>query len=147
MISIKQLIIGFIFGVFATIIAMYIYSTSNNNDDGITGLDFFENPGECITNNSKKKSSEITVIQVIATNAALANLKNYSDEKDYSGEVRRDYDIFNDVLVLLINNEEKSYYDDQKIEISGKCLRQIGTYQYQTKINQIWKTVPVVVIE
>ena len=145
--SIKQLIIGFIIGVFATIIALYIYSTANNNDDGITGLDFFENPGECITNNSKKKSSEITVIQVIATNAALANLKNYSDEKDYSGEVRRDYDIFNDVLVLLINNEEKSYYDDQKIEISGKCLRQIGTYQYQTKINQIWKTVPVVVIE
>ncbi len=145
--SIKQLIIGFIIGVFATIIAMYIYSTSNNADDGITGLDFFENPGECITNNSKKKSSEITVIQVIATNAALANLKNYSDEKDYSGEVRRDYDIFNEVLVLLINNEEKYYYDDQKIEVSGKCLRQLGTYQYQPLKSSSWKTVPVVVIE
>ncbi len=145
--SIKQLIIGFILGVFATIIALYIYSTANNNDDGITGLDFFENPGECITNNSKKKSSEITVIQVIATNAALANLKNYSDEKDYSGEVRRDYDIFNEVLVLLINNEEKSYYDDQKIEVSGKCLRQLGTYQYQPLKSSSWKTVPVVVIE
>jgi len=147
MISIKQLIIGFILGVFTTIIAMYIYSTSNNADDGISGLNFFENPGECITNNSKKKSSEITVIQVTATNAALANLRNYTDEKGFRGEIRRDYDIFNDVLVLLINYEEKSYYDDQKIEVSGKCLRQLGTYQYQPLKSSSWKTVPVVVIE
>jgi hypothetical protein len=145
--SIKQLIIGFIIGVFATIIAMYIYSTSNNADDGISGLNFFENPGECITNNSKKKSSEITVIQVTATNAALANLRNYTDEKGFRGEIRRDYDIINDVLVLLINYEEKSYYDDQKIEASGKCLRQLGTYQYQPLKSSSWKTVPVVVIE
>ena len=147
MISIKQLIIGFILGVFTTIIAMYIYSTSNNADDGISGLNFFENPGECITNNSKKKSSEITVIQVTATNAALANLRNYTDEKGFRGEIRRDYDIINDVLVLLINYEEKSYYDDQKIEVSGKCLRQLGTYQYQPLKSSSWKTVPVVVIE
>jgi len=145
--SIKQLIIGFIIGVFATIIAMYIYSNSNNADDGISGLNFFENPGECITKNSKKKSSEITVIQVTATNAALANLRNYTDEKGFRGEIRRDYDIFNDVLVLLINYEEKSYYDDQKIEVSGKCLRQLGTYQYQPLKSSSWKTVPVVVIE
>jgi len=144
---IKQLIIGFILGVFATIIAMYIYSTSNNADDGISGLNFFENPGECITNNSKEKSSEITVIQVTATNAALANLRNYTDEKGFRGEIRRDYDIFNDVLVLLINYEEKSYYDDQKIEVSGKCLRQLGTYQYQPLKSSSWKTIPVVVIE
>jgi len=145
--SIKQLIIGFIIGVFATIFAMYIYSTSNNADDGISGLNFFENPGECITNNSKEKSSEITVIQVTATNAALANLRNYTDEKGFRGEIRRDYDIFNDVLVLLINYEEKSYYDDQKIEVSGKCLRQLGTYQYQPLKSSSWKTIPVVVIE
>jgi hypothetical protein len=145
--SIKQLIIGFIIGVFATIIAMYIYSTANNADDGISGLNFFENPGECLTNNSKKKSSEITVIQVIATNAALANLRNYTYEKGFRGEIRRDYDILNDVLVLLINYEEKSYYDDQKIEVSGKCLRQLGTYQYQPLKSSSWKTVPFVVIE
>jgi len=144
---IKQLIIGFILGVFATIIAMYIYSTSNNADDGISGLNFFENPGECITNNSKEKSSEITVIQVTATNAALANLRNYTDEKGFRGEIRRDYDIVNDVLVLLIIYEEKSYYDDQKIEVSGKCLRQLGTYQYQPLKSSSWKTIPVVVIE
>jgi hypothetical protein len=145
--SIKQLIIGFILGIFATIIAMYIYFTSNNADDGISRLNFFENPRECTTNNSKMKSSEITVIQVTATNAALANLRNYTYEKGFRGEIRRDYDIINDVLVLLINYEEKSYYDDQKIEVSGKCLRQIGTYQYQTQIGETWKTVPVVVIE
>ena len=51
------------------------------------------------------------------------------------------------ILVLLINYDDKSYYDDQKIKIpSGKCARQIGTYRYTTK-NEMVKTVPAVVIE
>lgn len=33
------------------------------------------------------------------------------------------------ILVLLINYDDKSYYDGQKIEIpSGKCIRKIETY-------------------
>jgi len=38
------------------------------------------------------------------------------------------------------------HIDDQKIDISKKCARQIGTYQYKTK-NDFEKTVPAVVIE
>ena len=51
------------------------------------------------------------------------------------------------LMVLLINYDGKSYYDDQKIKIpANKCARQIGTYQYHTKMG-IDKTVPAVVIE
>ena len=53
----------------------------------------------------------------------------------------------NETLVLLVNYEGKSYYNKQKIQVPAKmCARQIGTYQYQTKM-EIQKTVPVVVIE
>ena len=38
----------------------------------------------------------------------------------------------------------KSYYDDQIIKIpSGKCVKQIGVYKYQTK-DGFEKTVPIV---
>ena len=50
-------------------------------------------------------------------------------------------------MVLLINYDGKSYYDNQKIIVpSKKCARQIGTYQYMTRMG-IGKTVPAVVIE
>ena len=56
-------------------------------------------------------------------------------------------DIPSGIIVLLINYDGKSYYDEQKIKIpAGKCARQRGTYQYTTR-NDMFKTVPVVVIE
>ena len=64
----------------------------------------------------------------------------------YGGKIYRDYDIGDEIVVLLINYEGKTYYDDQKIDISDKCVRQIGTYQYSTRLD-IKKTVPAVIIE
>ena len=137
---------GFVAGILATIFALYVYSIANKPNDGLLGLTIFEEKGECITTTSKNKSSEIDIFQVIAPNAALATIKYYSDEKLYSGKTYRNYDIGNGVVVLLINYDDKTYYDDQKIDISNKCARQIGTYQYETK-SKFRKTVPVVVIE
>lgn len=137
---------GFVSGILATIFALYVYSIANKPNDGLLGLTIFEEKGECITTTSKNKSSEIDIFQVIAPNAALAIIKYYSDEKLYGGETYRNYDIANDVVVLLINYDDKTYYDDQKIDISNKCARQIGTYQYETK-SKFGKTVPAVVIE
>lgn len=137
---------GFVVGILATIFALYVYSIANKPNDGLLGLTIFEEKGECITTTSKNKSSEIDIFQVIAPNAALANIKYYSDEKLYGGKTYRNYDIGNGVVVLLINYDDKTYYDDQKIDISNKCARQIGTYQYETK-SKFGKTVPVVVIE
>ncbi len=132
---------GFVAGILATIFAGYILTIANKpNDDGLIGLTIFEEKGDCLTSTSKSKSSEIDIFQVIAPNAALANIKYYKDE------TYRNYDIRNDVVVLLINYDEKTYYDDQKIDVTKNCLRQIGTYQYETK-SKFGKTVPVVVIE
>lgn len=138
---------GFVAGILATFFALYVYSAANKPNDGLLGLKIFEEKGDCLTSTSKSKSSEIDIFQVIAPNAALANIKYYTDEKLYGGDTYRNYDIRNDVVVLLINYDDKTYYDDQKIDVSKNCLRQVGTYQYETKRDNFGKTVPVIVIE
>jgi hypothetical protein len=137
---------GFVAGILATIFALYAYSLAKKPNDGLIGLTIFEEKGDCISTTSKNKSSEINIFQVIAPNAALATIKYYSDEKLYGNKTFRNHDRENDLVVLLINYEDKTYYDDQKIDITEKCARQIGTYQYETK-SKFGKTVPTIVIE
>jgi hypothetical protein len=125
----------------------YIITIANKpNDDGFPGLTLFEEKGDCLTTTSKNKSCEIEVFQVLAPNAALGNIKYYTDEELYEGKTYRNYDIINDVVVLLINYDNKTYYDNQKIDITKKCARQIGSYQYKTK-SEFEKTVTAIVIE
>jgi hypothetical protein len=146
----KQFLIfigGFVAGILMTILVGYlIVMTDKPIDDGLLGLTIFPEKGDCLKTTSKSKSSEIDILQVIEPNMALGNLKYYTDKKLYGGEIYRDYDIENEVFVLLINNDGKTFYDDQKIDVSNKCVRQTGTYQYDTNIG-IGKTVPSVVIE
>jgi hypothetical protein len=137
---------GFVAGISATILTLYVISFANKPNDGLLGLTIFPQKGDCIKSVSKNKSCEIDVFQVIAPDAALANIKYYSDEKLYGGKTYRNYDIGNDIVVLLVNYDDKAYYDAQKIDITKKCARQIGTYQYKTK-SEFEKTVPAVVIE
>lgn len=137
---------GVLVGILSTLLFVYVISIANKPNDGLLGLTIFPKKGECITTNSKNKSCELVVLQVIAPNAALATIKYYSDEKLYGSKTYRDYDIRNDIVVFLMNDEGKTYYDDQKMEISKKCVRQIGTYQYKNNID-FEKTVPAVVIE
>lgn len=137
---------GLVAGILATLLFVYLASVADKPNDGLFGLSMFPQKGECLTTTSKAKSCEVDVFQVIAPNAALATIRYYSDEKKYDDKTYRDYDIENDVVVLLLNYDNKTYYDDQKINISKKCARQVGTYQYETK-NKFEKTVPAVVIE
>lgn len=138
---------GFVAGVLATILVGYLLVIANKPiDEGLIGLTVFPEKGECVENTSKSKSTEIDIFQVVEPNMALGNIKNYTDKKMYGGDNYRDYDIGNDVVVLLINYEGKTYYDDQKIDVTNKCIRQIGSYQYTAKIG-IQKTVPAVAIE
>jgi hypothetical protein len=138
---------GFVAGVLATILVGYLLVIANKPiDDGLIGLTVFPEKGECVENTSKRKSTEIDIFQVVEPNMALGNIKNYTDKKMYGGDNYRDYDNGNDVVVLLINYDGKTYYDDQKIDVTNKCIRQIGTYQYTAKIG-IEKTVPAVAIE
>ena len=107
---------GFVAGILATIFAGYLLSIAYKaKDDGLIGLTIFEEKGDCLTTTSKSKSSEIDIFQVIAPNAALANIKYYTDENLYDGDTYRNYDIRNDVVILLINYENKTFYDNQKI--------------------------------
>ena len=117
---------GFVAGIIVTFLVLYIIARTNRSNDEFTGLTMFSETGECI-----KTEGEIEVFQVIKPNIALARTGDYSEG----------------IFVLLINNDGKTYYDEQKITIpDNKCARQVGTYQYTTK-NGMEKTVPAVVIE
>jgi hypothetical protein len=138
---------GSVAGVLTTILVGYLLVISNKPvDDGLIGLTVFPGKGDCVKTTSKRKSSEIDIFQVVEPNMALGDIKNYTDKEMYSGDNYRDYDIGNDVVVLLINYDGKTYYDDQKIDVTNRCVRQIGTYQY-TANTGIEKTVPAVVLE
>ena len=144
---ILTLIAGFIAGVLATLFVGYLLVIAKEPiDDGLIGLTVFPQKEDCLKTTSKSKSTEIDIFQVVEPNMALGNIKNFTDKKMYGGDNYRDYDIASDVVVLLINYDGKTYYDDQKIDVTSKCVRQIGTYQYSTKIG-LEKTVPAVVIE
>lgn len=116
---------GFICGILATILIAFFYSYSNETNDGLIGLSIAAKKGDCIP------GKEIEVFQVLKPNMALANSGKFPDE----------------VVVLLINYDGNSYYDNQKIKIpANKCAKQIGNYEYTTK-SEIPRNIPAVVIE
>lgn len=114
-------ILGITTGVVLTMLfagVSYIFSTGGNS-----GLNMFEQPGDCLVSKSNLK-----IFQVLEPNAALAMIK----------------DDFSSGVYLLVNDGDTSYYDDQVIKLpSGKCFKQIGTYQYTTTEDRL-KTVPIV---
>jgi hypothetical protein len=127
---------GFVAGILATILVAFLITVANKPyDDGLLGLTIFSEKGECITTDG-----EIEVFQVIEPNVALARTLKYGEYgiREYSDEI----------VVLLIDYDGKTFYDEQKIKIpTNKCARQIGTYQYTTRKDNFGKTVPAVVIE
>lgn len=124
----KKLLIflgGFVAGILATFLFGYLIVLKDKPDNGLTGLNIFRKRGECIT------KKQLKIFQTIKPNMALAEFGEFPDE----------------TLVLLINYENEAYYDKQKIKVPvNKCARQIGTYQFETKM-EMNKTVPVVIIE
>lgn len=100
--------------------------------DELPGLNLFENS----TQEKVITAKQIEIFQVIEPNKALAHTTNHPDK------------IFDpdELLVLIIGDENTSYYDNEKININeNQYLKQIGTYQYITK-SETQKTVPVVSI-
>jgi len=132
---------GFVVGILATFLVTYLIGVVNQPNDGFPGLTVFPEKGECITSKGK-----IEIIQVLAPNMALARTVHMDLERVETYEQMLEWK--NNIVVLLINNEGVSYYDNQLIDIpANKCARQIGTYQYTTKQDNFDKTVPAVVIE
>ena len=116
---------GFISGAVVLLgVLLLIAKGVENNSSQIQGLTLFEQPGEVMTANSYE------VLQVVDGGNALANAE--SGRGNYFG-----------MVVLFLADENTNYYDDQIIKVpQGKCVRQIGTYQYPTKNG--YKTVPAV---
>jgi hypothetical protein len=129
-------ILGFVAGILATIFVAYLITITNKpSDNGLIGLTKFTEKGECI-----ETEGEIEVFQVLESNVALAKTVKYGEFgiRNYADEI----------VVLLIDYDGKTFYDEQKVKIpENKCARQIGTYQYTTKMDNFGKTVPAVVIE
>ena len=87
-------VLGIVSGIVLTFLSSYLISNCSSNN----GVTYFENPGECVSSNSLK------VFQVLDDGVALAN------------EIEGEYNIPTGVIVLLINNEGKYYYDNQVIK-------------------------------
>ena len=119
-------VLGFVSGMVFLFLVLLIIGKSSATNEGMT---YFEKPGKCI---SKK---DFKVFQVIGEGYALAE-----ERLEISNEIT----ISGNLLVLITNDKGELYYDDQIIEVpNGKCMRQIGVYEYQTK-SENWKTVPIV---
>ncbi|MBO7277370.1 MAG: hypothetical protein J6U84_05355 [Bacteroidales bacterium] len=119
-------VLGFVSGAIFLFFVLLIIGKSSSNDNGMT---YFEKPGKCIS------TKEFEVIQVIGDGYALAR-----EIVDRTSLIN----IPSGLLVLVTNDNGELYYDDQIIEVpKGKCMRQIGVYEYQTK-SENWKTVPIV---
>lgn len=118
-------ILGFISGAVVLFAALLLIAKGmENNPTKIQGLTLFEQPGEVL------KSPSYEVLQVVDGGNALANAKG-------------DYGYYTGMVVLFLADENSNYYDDQIIKVpQGRCVRQVGTYQYPTKNG--YKTVPAV---
>lgn len=118
-------IAGVVTGMLLTIAFGYFIAVMKSDDYGIT---FLDTEGECVS------SKSFRVRQVLSSGNALAE------------EVNSIHSIGSDLTVLFYNDGTKTYYDNQIIKIpDGKCAKQIGTFQYTTKVG-LNKTVPVVEI-
>ena len=132
----KKNIFIFIAGMITTllieIIIGFIIGATSQSSGGYPGLTVFEQDGACIS--SAKK---IEIFQTLGPDIALAHTKK---KLDSSFEL-------DDILILILGDENTHFYDEQKIIIpNGKCLKQVGTYQYEAK-NGVMKTVPAVEIK
>lgn len=113
-------VLGFVSGIVFLFLVLLIIGKTYATNDGMT---YFDKPGKCIS------TKDFEVMQVVGEGYALAR-----EKKGCVGGI----------LVLVTNENGELYYDDQIIEVpKGKCMRQIGVYEYQTK-SENWKTVPIV---
>ena len=112
---------GVVTGVLLLFAFVFAYSwmgVSAVEDNGVT---MFEKPGDVIN------ETGFEVFQALEQGAALAKGKK---------ELMTVY--------MLVNDEGKYNYDDEKVTVpSGKVVRQIGIYQYETNSGRP-KTVPIV---
>ena len=132
-----KFILAYVGGIVTGIVLMFIFlfvigmSQQGQADAVDRNVVMFEQPQQVI------KARTLRVMQVLPNGSALATVEDTS------------YDVTEDsnfgMIVLFLAKQGSSYFDDQRINVpSDKCLRQVGTYTYESKSGM--KTVPVVEI-
>lgn len=122
----------FIAGMITMLLLVVLFgiAVSSSNNSGYPGLTIFEEEGRCMS------AKQLHIFQTLEPDLALTHAKSIPNTI---------YDP-NEILVLLVGDEKSNFYDDLKISIpNGKCVKQIGTYQYEAKMGT--KTVPAVMIK
>lgn len=121
-------LLGMIAGGVLTFVMMLVLAIGANTSSN--GMTLFDQPGECLN------AKAFEVMQVVDNNHALAHEVEWN-------ELLEDY-MQTGLLVLVTNDNGEYYYDDQIIEVpQGMCMRQVGIYRYQTRMD-MEKTVPIV---
>lgn len=125
-------LLGFISGAVLTLVAMVILAMSSNPNTNDNGVTLFDRPGECLD------AKAFEVMQVVDNNHALAH------EVEWNEVLKSYMQTGSGLLVLVTNDNGEYYYDDQIIKVpQGMCMRQVGIYRYQTRMD-MEKTVPIV---
>lgn len=125
-------LLGLISGVVLTLVALVILAMGANTNANNNGVTLFDQPGECLN------AKAFEVMQVVDNNHALAH------EVEWDDVLERYMQTGSGLLVLVTNDNGEYYYDDQIIEVpQGMCMRQVGIYRYQTRMD-MEKTVPIV---
>ena len=102
-------LLGIMTGILLTFAFAFCVNSSQNSGD--SGLEMFEGSEEPM------EYAQLEVFQVLNSGCALA----YAD------------DSFSKV-VLILPNEGQQFYDEQEIAIrAGQCAYRVGTYRYKTK--------------
>lgn len=117
--------IGAAAGAVVTFGILFIMGLNFQNNGGLIGATFFEQPGKVVNEKSFK------VMQALNEHAALAHGKSRTGS--YLG-----------TLYLLYSNADRYFYDDEIITVPSGCEAvQIGVYKY-TSNGGLDKTVPIV---
>ena len=125
-------LLGLISGVVLTLVTMVILAMGANTNANNNGVTLFDKPGECLN------AKAFEVMQVVDNNHALAH------EVEWNDVLERYVQTGLGLLVLVTNDNGEYYYDNQIIEVpQGMCMRQVGIYRYQTRMD-MEKTVPIV---
>lgn len=125
-------LLGLISGVVLTLVTMVILAIGANTNANNNGVTLFDQPGECLN------AKAFEVMQVVDNNHALAH------EVEWNDVLERYVQTGLGLLVLVTNDNGEYYYDNQIIEVpQGMCMRQVGIYRYQTRMD-MEKTVPIV---
>ena len=116
---------GLVSGGFLTFMILAFIALAANDDISGNKL-LFDGPQQEVD------AQSLQIIQVLDTGESLATIRESNDFNNFG------------TVVFVPAREGGSYYDDEIIKIpKGWCIKQIGTYKYQSQ-SRGQKTVPII---